>query len=118
MFASVPTSTSIPSRRSLSSRSSSMRRSSSSAVAQLRRYPREPEAVVDLLLGGAAERLTGRVVEDPVLGDVQPAPHGALAQADVVRLGAGEVLQHVAELVRGDDLEVHAHAGVGAHTRA
>ena len=78
----------------------------------------EPEARVDLLLGRAAQRLAGGVVEDPVLGDVQAAPHRRLAQRDVVRLGAREVLQHVAELVGLDDLEVDLHAGVREHARA
>ena len=77
-----------------------------------------PSALVDLLLGRAAQRLAGRVVEDPVLGDVQPPPHRVLAQRHVVRLGAREVLEHVAELVGLDDLEVHLHAGVGRHPRA
>ena len=76
-----------------------------------------PSARVDLLLGRAAQRLAGRVVEDPVLGDVQPAPDGRLAQRHVVRLGAGEVLQHVAELVRLDDLQVDLHAGVRGRAR-
>ena len=78
----------------------------------------EPEALVDLLLGRAAQRLAGLVVEDPVLRDVQPAPHGGLAQRDVVRLGAGEVLEHVAELVGLDDPEVDLHARVREHARA
>ena len=80
------------------------------ALAQLGRDPVEPERRVDLLLGRAAQRLAGRVVEDPVLGDVQPAPHRRLAQRHVVRLGAGEVLEHVAELVGLDDLEVDLQA--------
>ena len=87
-------------------------------LAQLGRDPRQAEPLVDLLLGRAAQRLARRVVEDPVLGDVQAAAHGRLAQRDVVRLGAGEVLQHVAELVGLDDLEVDPHAGVGGHARA
>ena len=53
-------------------------------LAQLGRDPRQAEALVDLLLGRAAVRLAGRVVEDPVLGDVQPAAHGRLAQRHVV----------------------------------
>ena len=47
-----------------------------------------PSRVVDLLLGRAAQRLAGLVVEDPVLGDVQAAPDRGLAQRDVVGLGA------------------------------
>ncbi len=66
----------------------------------------EPEERVDLLLGRAAVRLAGRVVEDAVLGDVQPAADGRLAQRHVVGLRAGEVLQQVAELVGLDDAQV------------
>src|SRR5205814_395383 len=55
---------------------------------------------------------------DPVLGDVQAASHRALAQGDVVRLGAGEVLEDVAELVRRDDLQVDLHARVRPHAGA
>ena len=42
------------------------------ALAQLRLDVGQPERRVDLLLGRAAHRLARRVVEDPVLGDVQP----------------------------------------------
>ena len=52
-----------------------------------------------------------------VLGDVQPAAHRRLAQRHVVRLGAGEVLQQVAELVGLDDAQVDRHPGVGARAR-
>jgi hypothetical protein len=48
---------------------------------------------------------------------VQSAPDGRLAQRHVVRLGAGEVLKHVAELVRLDDLQVDLHAGVRGRAR-
>ena len=85
---------------------------------QLRRDPGQAEPLVDALLGRAARRLARRVVEDPVLRDVQPALHGRLAQRHVVVLGAGEVLQHVAELVGGDALEVDRQAGVEHHPRA
>ena len=88
------------------------------ALAQLGRDPLQPELGVDLLLGRAARGLARRVVEDPVLGDVQALAHRGLAQGDVVRLGAGEVLEHVAELVGLDDLDVHLHARVGHHARA
>ena len=83
-------------------------------LAQLGRDPRHAEALVDLLLGGAAGGHAGGVVEDPVLGDVQPAPDGRLAQRHVVLLGAREVLQDVAELVGLDDPQVDRHARVRA----
>ena len=88
------------------------------ALAQLGRDPVEPERRVDLLLGRAAHRLAGRVVEDPVLGDVQAAAHGRLAQRHVVRLGAREVLEDVAELVGLDDPQVDLHARVRDDARA
>ena len=88
------------------------------ALAQLGRDPLQPELGVDLLLGRAAGGLARRVVEDPVLGDVQALAHRRLAHGDVVRLGAREVLQHVAELVGLDDLDVHLHARVRGDARA
>ena len=54
----------------------------------------------------------GVVVEHAVLGDVQAAPHREVAQRNVVILGSGEVLEHVAELVGLDDPEVDVHARV------
>ena len=69
-------------------------------LAQLRLDVGEAEPLVDLLLGRARARFAGGVVEDPVLGDVQAAAHGGLAQRGVVRARAGEVLQQVAELRR------------------
>ena len=42
------------------------------------------EQLVDLLLARASARATDRVVEQPVLGDVQPAPHGRFAQRCVM----------------------------------
>ena len=86
-------------------------------LAQLGLGVGEAEALVDRLLGRAAQRLAGLVVEDPVLADVQPAPHGRLAQRDVVRRRAGEVLQQVAEVLRRDDAQVDRQAGVRAPAR-
>ena len=88
------------------------------ALAQLGRDPRQAEPLVDRLLARAAQRLARFVVEDPVLGDVQAAADRALAQRDVVGLGAREVLEHVAELVGLDDLEVDLHPRVGGHAGA
>ena len=88
------------------------------ALAQLGRDPRQAEPLVDRLLARAAQRLARFVVEDPVLGDVQAAADRALAQRHVVGLGAREVLEHVAELVGLDDLEVDLHPRVGGHAGA
>jgi hypothetical protein len=49
---------------------------------------------------------------------VQTPAHRGLSQRHVVLLGAGEVLEQVAELVGGDDAEVHLQAGVGAQAHA
>ena len=72
----------------------------------------EAEQRVHLVLGGAAAGLAGRVVEDPVLGHVQALAHGHVAQRHVVLLGAGQVLEQVAELVGLDDPQVDADARV------
>ena len=105
-------------RHELRQRASGRRLQLAPALAQLGLDPREAELRVDLLLGRAAQRLAGRVVEDAVLRHVQPALHRGLAQRHVVLLRAGEVLEHVAELVGLDDLEVDRHARVGRHARA
>jgi hypothetical protein len=55
-------------------------------LAQLGRDPRQAEALVDLLLGRAAVRLAGRVVEDPVLGDVQALRTAASRSATLCSL--------------------------------
>ena len=89
-----------------------------SVLTQLGRYVGEAEALVDLGLVRAPMGLARRVVEQAVLGDVQAAPHGHVAQGDVVLLGASEVLQQIAELVGGDDLEIDREAGVGHRTGA
>ena len=91
--------------------------SSPAVLAQLGRDPRQAEPLVDLLLGRAAHRLAGLVVEDPVLGDVHAAADRRLAQRDVVARRAGEVLQQVAELVGLDDPQVDAQAVVRAAAR-
>ena len=65
-------------------------------LAQLRRDPRVAEERVDLLLGRERVHLAGLDLGDPVLGDREAAPHGRLAQRDVVVLRAGEVLEQVA----------------------
>ena len=80
------------------------------ALAQLGRDPRHAEPLVDLLLGRAERRLAGRVVEDPVLGDVQAAADRRLAQLHVVLARAGEVLEQVAELGGLDDAQVDGQA--------
>ena len=64
------------------------------------------EPLRDLLLGRECLRPSALVVGDPVLAHVEAAPHRVLAQLDVVLLGPGQVLQHVAVLVWLDDAEV------------
>ena len=75
-------------------------------LAQLGLDVRQAEQRVDLLLGLEAVRLAGRVLEDAVLGDVQPLAHRHLAERRVVVLGAGEVLEQVAERLGRDDPQI------------
>ena len=62
--------------------------------------------------------LAGRVVEDPVLGEVQPHPHRALAQRGVVRGRSAEVLEQVAELLGRHRAQLDELAAVGARPGA
>ena len=78
----------------------------------------QAEQRVHLGLGGAPMGLAGGVVEQAVLGHVQALAHGGVAQRHVVLLGAGQVLEQVAELVGGDDSQVDPDAGVGAQADA
>jgi hypothetical protein len=58
-------------------------------LAQLGLDVLEAQQRIHLMLAGAAVGLAGGVVEDPVLGHVQPLAHSRLAQRHVVLLGAG-----------------------------
>jgi hypothetical protein len=49
---------------------------------------------------------------------MQPLAHRRLSQRHVVLLGAGEVLQQIAELIGSDDAQVHLQPGVGAQPNA
>ncbi len=69
---------------------------------------------VHLLLGGAAVGLAGGVVQHAVLRDVQTLADGPVAQRHVVLLGAGQVLEQVAELVALDGPQIDPQAGVRA----
>src|SRR6185312_11363637 len=73
----------------------------------------QAEAGVDLELARERLGLAGRVVEDPVLGDVQPPLDGRLAEGRVVRARAGEVLEQAPEVLRRRDPQVEADPGVG-----
>ena len=87
-------------------------------LAQLGLDVRQPERRVDLLLGLAGQRLPGRVVEDPVLGNVQALADRHLAQVRRCGLAAGEVLEQVPERRRRDDAQVDAKPGLGDAARA
>jgi hypothetical protein len=90
----------------------------SPALAQLGLDVGVAESLVDPLLGLAELRLTALDLGDAVLGDGQPTGHRVLAEADVVRLGAGEVLEQVAERLRGDDPQVDPDAVVRLRPQA
>ena len=81
-------------------------------LAQLRRDEVVAEEAVQLLLGARGERLAGLGVLHAVLGDGELAPHGGLAQRDVVVLRAGEVLEQVAVALGRHDAQVEAVAVV------
>ena len=88
------------------------------ALAQLGLDVGVAEALVDLLLGRAELDLAALDLGDPVLGDGEAARHRLLAQLHVVRLGAGEVLEQVAEGLRGDDPQVDRDPVVGLRPHA
>ena len=83
------------------------------ALAQLRLDVVVAEPLVDLLLGLAKGDLVALGVGDAVLGDREAALHRVLAQLHVVGLGAGEVLEQVAEGGGRDDPQVDRDAVVG-----
>ena len=76
-----------------------------------------PSACVDVLLGLAGD---ARVVVDPeqaVLVQLEAARDRAVAQRDVVRLRAGEVLQRGAAALGGDEPQVGLEAAAQQHAR-
>ena len=75
-------------------------------LAQLGRDPRQADRGVDLLLGRPGHAPGARLAEHAVLVELEPAPDGHLADADVVLLGAGEVDEGGAEARRLDDAQV------------
>jgi hypothetical protein len=58
----------------------------STVLAQRRRDPRQPETLVDLLLGPGDDQVSGLRVEEPVLVELQSLADGHLADPDVVGL--------------------------------
>ena len=78
----------------------------SAIFAELGWDPREPHRRVHVGLGRASDPGAGRLVEDAVLADLELAARGHLAEADVVVLGTGEVLEGGAQGVGVDDPEV------------
>ena len=73
---------------------------------KLGRDPREPDRRVHLFLRLAGHALATGIAEDAVLGDLEPLPHGHLADADIVLLGAGEVDERGAEGLGLDHAQV------------
>ena len=83
-------------------------------LAQLRRHPVEAERRVDVFLALAGD---AHVVGDPeqaVLVQLEAEADRAVAQRDVVRLRAGEVLQRGAAAVGGDEAQVGLEAALRA----
>ena len=102
-----------PSSTSSGSLPSRAARQLAGALAKLRLDVGVAEPLVDLLLGRAAMHLAALGLGDPVLGDREPARDRVLAQLHVVRGGAGEVLEQVAEGIGGDDPQIDRDAVVG-----
>ena len=75
-------------------------------LAQLGRDVVEVEGAVDLLLGGGGDDGVVFEAEQGVLAEREAALEGALAQRDVVDLGAGEVLQRGAVAGAGKQADV------------
>ena len=88
-------------------------------LAQLRRYEGQAQGAVDVLLRGARDLRARLHLEHAVLVQLQLPPHRALADGDVVGLGAGEVLERRAQALGGERAQVHLeprgqdHAGLG-----
>ena len=93
----------------------------SAPLAQLGQDPRHLERREQFLLGGAGDAralaATLSLAEDAVLADLEPAPLGELSDADVVLLGAGEVMDGGAPRLRRDHPQVHLEPGA-QHQRA
>jgi hypothetical protein len=83
---------------------------------QLRRDRLQAEGPVELVLVGAGQQLAGRLVEQAVLVQLPAAPDGELAQAEVVGLRAGEVLERRAPARRLDHPQVHLEAAADQDT--
>ena len=75
-------------------------------LAQLGRDVVEVERVVDRLFGFGGDDLVVFEAEESVLAEGEAALDGALAQGDVVMLGAGEVLQRGAVAGAGEQADV------------
>ena len=86
------------------------------AFAQLRWYPIESQRGVDFLLRASADAL--RAAVQPVFVQFQLFRLGDLAQLDVVRLRAGEILQRRTEAGRLDDSQVHLESAREPHRGA
>ena len=89
------------------------RRQLAAVLAQLRLDVVEVQPRVQLLLRGEGLRALLAVYQHPVLGHVHPLAHRRFAQRGVVRAGAGEVLQQVAELCGLGNSQIDRDTGVG-----
>ena len=78
--------------------------------AQLRRDAVELELAVDLVLGRAGDALVVVEAKQPVLAEREAHLQRALAQRDVVVLGAGEVLHGRAVGFRRQGAHIHLHS--------
>ena len=79
-------------------------------LAQLRRNPRQADRLVHARLGSARDFEIVFHAEQSVLAELQPHPHGASADRDVVILAPGEILHGRAEGVGRQRAHVHLQA--------
>ena len=86
-------------------------------LAQLGRNPVEPERRVDVLLALAGDRDIVGDAEQPVFVQLEAEADRPIAQRDVVRLRAGEVLQRGAAAVGGDEPQVGLEAAADEDAR-
>ncbi len=82
-------------------------------LAQLGRDPRQAELVVDLLLGAAGDPLVP--LEETIFVELPTAFHGPFTQADIVGLGAGEVVERGAIARPRHHPQIDLRAGAEDH---
>ncbi len=86
-------------------------------LAKLGRNLRETQRVVDVRLGPPGHERSVVHAKEPVLVQLEPARDGPVAQRDVVRFRAGEVLHRRAAAFFGHEPEIGLNAAPEPHAR-